>query len=82
MPVADATSLRRRSGSSTKTHAIRLLLVDDHEVVRVGLRTVLHNNQGITIVGEADSKAQAARRRRRETLSWSGVCSRSRPIPT
>ena len=26
---------------------IRLLLVDDHEVVRVGLRAVLHNNQGM-----------------------------------
>jgi DNA-binding NarL/FixJ family response regulator len=55
-----ATSVRRRSVSSTKPSSIRLLLVDDHEVVRVGLRTVLHNNQGITIVGEADSKAQAA----------------------
>jgi len=40
---------------------IRLLLVDDHEVVRVGLRTVLHNNQGITVVGEAGSKASAMR---------------------
>ena len=40
---------------------IRLLLVDDHEVVRVGLRTVLHNNQGITVVGEAGSKAGAVR---------------------
>ena len=40
---------------------IRLLLVDDHEVVRVGLRTVLHNNQGITVVGEAGSKAAAVR---------------------
>ena len=38
---------------------IRLLLVDDHEVVRVGLRTVLHNNQGIAIVGEAASKSAA-----------------------
>jgi two-component system, NarL family, response regulator DevR len=38
---------------------IRLLLVDDHEVVRVGLRTVLHNRQGITVVGEAGSKAAA-----------------------
>jgi len=38
---------------------IRLLLVDDHEVVRVGLRTVSHNNQGITVVGEAGSKAGA-----------------------
>ncbi|NOS81180.1 MAG: response regulator transcription factor [Nitrospira sp.] len=40
---------------------IRLLLVDDHQVVRVGLRTVLHNNQGITVVGEAGSKAAAMR---------------------
>ena len=40
---------------------IRLLLVDDHEVVRVGLRTVLHNNQGIAVVGEAASKAAAVR---------------------
>jgi two-component system response regulator DevR len=39
--------------------SIRLLLVDDHEVVRVGLRTVLHNRQGITVVGEAGSKAAA-----------------------
>jgi two-component system, NarL family, response regulator DevR len=38
---------------------IRLLLVDDHEVVRVGLRTVLHNRQGIAVVGEAGSKAAA-----------------------
>jgi DNA-binding NarL/FixJ family response regulator len=36
-------------------------LVDDHQVVLVGLRTVLHNNQGITVVGEAGSKAAAVR---------------------
>jgi two-component system, NarL family, response regulator DevR len=46
--------------ASTKTAPIRLLLVDDHEVVRVGLRTVLHHNQGIVIVGEAGNKAQSA----------------------
>jgi two-component system, NarL family, response regulator DevR len=40
---------------------IRLLLVDDHEVVRVGLRTVLHNHNGITVVGEAGTKAAAVR---------------------
>jgi two-component system response regulator DevR len=40
---------------------IRLLLVDDHHVVRIGLRTLLHNNQGITVVGEAASKAAAVR---------------------
>lgn len=40
---------------------IRLFLVDDHEVVRVGLHTVLHNNRGIMVVGEAGSKATAVR---------------------
>ena len=44
---------------------IRLLLVDDHRVVLVGLRTVLHNNKGITVVGEAGSKAAAVRAAKR-----------------
>jgi len=47
--------------SIVRANPIRLLLVDDHEVVRVGLRTVLHNNQGITVVGEAGTKAAAVR---------------------
>jgi two-component system response regulator DevR len=44
---------------------IRLLLVDDHQVVLVGLRTVLHNRQGITVVGEAGSRADAMRAAKR-----------------
>ena len=51
--------------SAAKTKQIRLLLVDDHEVVRIGLRTVLHNNQGISVVGEAGSKAAAVRAAKR-----------------
>ena len=43
----------------TKTHIIRVLLVDDHEVIRVGLRTVLGQNQGVTVVGEAGTMAEA-----------------------
>lgn len=42
-----------------KTAAIRLLLVDDHQVVRIGLRTLFENTPGITVVGEADSSEQA-----------------------
>ena len=61
MPSADAIAPRRRTASSIRLAPVRLLLVDDHEVVRVGLRTVLHNNSGITIVGEASSRAQAVK---------------------
>ena len=45
--------------TSGKTKVIRLLLVDDHEVVRIGLRAVLNNNRGITVVGEAGTKVAA-----------------------
>ncbi|MGB4069093.1 MAG: response regulator transcription factor [Nitrospira sp.] len=45
---------------TTRTHAIRVLLVDDHEVIRVGLRTVLGQAQGIAVVGEAGTMAEAA----------------------
>lgn len=61
MPSTDAIASRRRAVSPARTAPIRLLLVDDHEVVRVGLRTVLHNNHGITIVGEAGSRTQAVK---------------------
>jgi two-component system, NarL family, response regulator NreC len=34
---------------------IRLLLVDDHEVVRIGLKSYLETKPGLKVVGEADS---------------------------
>lgn len=43
----------------SKPDAIRVLLVDDHEVVRMGLRTVLRQNHSITVVGESGSVADA-----------------------
>jgi two-component system, NarL family, response regulator DevR len=39
--------------------AIRLLLVDDHQVVRAGLRALLAGIVGIEVVGEAGSVAEA-----------------------
>lgn len=42
--------------------ALRILLVDDHEVVRVGLRSVLAAEQGIEVVGEAGTAEQAVER--------------------
>ena len=38
---------------------IRLLLVDDHAVVRVGLRMMLESEEGIEITGEAASASDA-----------------------
>lgn len=39
--------------------SIRLLMVDDHVVVRYGLRMLLENEEDIQIVGEADSASKA-----------------------
>jgi len=44
---------------------VRVLLVDDHEIVRVGLRTILASHPGIKVAGEVatarDAIAEAAR---------------------
>ena len=43
----------------TRIKQIRVLLVDDHEVVRVGLRAVLSQNGTIVVVGESATMADA-----------------------
>ena len=42
-----------------KTNTIRVLLVDDHEVVRVGLRSVLSQHHGLVVVGESANSVEA-----------------------
>lgn len=44
---------------STPGTPIRLMLVDDHDVVRQGLKTLLERRPGITVVGEAGTVAEA-----------------------
>ncbi|HZU09423.1 MAG TPA: response regulator transcription factor [Pseudacidobacterium sp.] len=41
--------------------AIKVLIVDDHPVVRVGLRTMLESEENISVTGLAESAAEAFR---------------------
>lgn len=43
----------------SQTHPIRLLMVDDHEVLRLGLRTLFSEAGGFEVVGEAGTMAGA-----------------------
>lgn len=47
---------------SEDTRTIRVLVADDHEVVRRGLRMVLEAEDGIDVVGEAADSAEALAR--------------------
>jgi two-component system, NarL family, response regulator DevR len=47
--------------SKAKLKTVRVLLVDDHEIVRVGLRTVLSQHGSILVVGESATVAGATR---------------------
>lgn len=44
---------------STESKQLRVVLVDDHPVVRAGLRAVLESGGGISVVAEAEDSAQA-----------------------
>ncbi len=41
---------------------LRILIVDDHEVVRLGLSTLLSNHPGFTVVGEAATAREAVQK--------------------
>jgi Response regulator containing a CheY-like receiver domain and an HTH DNA-binding domain len=43
---------------------IRLLIVDDHDILRYGLRSLLRTNEELQVVGEAGSVAEAIERSR------------------
>jgi DNA-binding NarL/FixJ family response regulator len=47
-----------------ETQRVRVLLVDDHELVRAGLRTMLAGDSGVSVVGDAGTGAAAIARAR------------------
>lgn len=42
--------------------SLRIMLVDDHEVVRLGLRSLLDRHPGFEVVGEASAEAEAVQK--------------------
>ncbi len=63
-PARPSTNLRtdrrpHRSRRSTRAERIRVLLADDHRVMRTGLATLLAEEPDIEIVGQADNGVQA-----------------------
>lgn len=40
---------------------IRILLVDDHKIIREGLRDLISSRRGMTVVGDAGSRAEAVK---------------------
>src|SRR5919109_2707637 len=49
------TSVKKKRNSMS----LKIMLVDDHEVVRIGLATLLGRHPGFVIVGEAANAPQA-----------------------
>jgi DNA-binding NarL/FixJ family response regulator len=58
---ADLTVLPQRNNTMTKQSSkpVQVYIVDPHEIVRVGLRTLLDSEPEFAVVGEATSKQQA-----------------------
>ncbi len=46
-------------GNDVEREKVKVLLVDDHEVVRMGLRTLLERHPGLLVVGEAGTVAES-----------------------
>jgi two-component system response regulator DevR len=51
--------MNRTIAAGTSTSEIRLVVVDDHAILRQGLRSVLERESDLVVVGEASSEAQA-----------------------
>lgn len=55
----DVRRSRAEDSRPVETREIRVFLVDDHEIVRDGLRTVIDACEDLTVVGEAGTVAEA-----------------------
>lgn len=58
-PVSVGHVGHRDPARPTESRAVRIVLVDDHAILRQGLRSVLERENDLRIVGEASSLAEA-----------------------
>ena len=49
---------------------IKVLLVDDHDLVRTGLSRLLSDAEGIEVIGEAKSGEEAITQQKAINLMW------------
>jgi len=57
--VSDVESRNHSMAEDDSSGAVRVLIVDDHQVVREGLRRILESTESIVIVGEAANGEEA-----------------------
>jgi two-component system response regulator DevR len=67
--MTDSTLDRSPSTTSASAADVRILIADDHEVVRIGLAALLDRQPGFRVVGQAASGDEAVRLARRERPS-------------
>lgn len=60
-PVPEAVVIRQCAAIVIRVGTVRVFLLDDHEIVRRGIREVLADAGGIEVVGEAATGAEAVR---------------------
>lgn len=53
--------VKKKSGAKTQVERIRVLLVDDHKLMREGLRTLINEEKDMSVIAEAKNGEEAVK---------------------